>query len=51
MNRVLGSTLQVLEDSEKGTVVEMPGAGHFANLDAPAQFNRILEDWYQEITG
>ncbi len=47
MNRVLGSTLQVLEDSGKGTVVEMPGAGHFANLDDPAQFNRILDNWYQ----
>jgi len=51
MNRVLGSTLQVLEGSEKGTVVEMPGAGHFANMDDPVQFNRILENWYQEITG
>ncbi len=47
MNRVLGSTLQVLEDSEKGTVVEMLGAGHFANLDDPAQFNRTLDNWYQ----
>ncbi len=50
MNRVLGSTLQVLESSEKGTVVEMQEAGHFANLDDPAQFNRILENWYQKIT-
>ncbi len=49
MNRVLGSTLQVLEGLEKGTVVEMQDAGHFANLDDPAQFNRILENWYQEL--
>ena len=51
MNMVLGSTLRVLESSEKGTVIEMAGAGHFANLDGPAQFNRILENWYEEITG
>jgi len=51
INRVLRSTLRVLEDSEKGAVVEMPGVGHFANLDDPPQFNRILENWYQEITG
>jgi len=51
MNRVLDSTLKVLEASEKGTIVEMTGAGHFANLDDPAKFNRILEKWYQEING
>ena len=51
MNRVLDSTLKVLEFSENGHVVEMPDAGHFANLDDPVQFNRILENWYQEITG
>ncbi len=51
MNRVLGSTLRVLQNSEKGTVIEMPGVGHFANLDDPAHFNRILENWYQRTIG
>ncbi len=49
MNRVLGATLQVLESSEWGRVVEMENVGHFANLEDPVNFNRILENWYQEI--
>lgn len=45
INKRLKTTLEVLQQHASATVLELVGAGHFANLDRPADFNRILGDW------
>ncbi len=49
INKALGSTLRVLENSVNAEVIQMAGVGHYANLDAPDEFNRILDGWYSRI--
>ena len=41
-NSNLDTTLDVLEENPDFELVELPGAGHFMNMDAPDDFNKIL---------
>lgn len=43
INRTLDSTLAVIEGREDAWLVDLDGAGHFANLDQPRAFNAALE--------
>lgn len=45
INRTLGSTLAVIEANEHATVIELDGAGHFANLEQPQAFNTAVESF------
>ena len=45
INKSLDSTLAVLQNHSLADIVELPEAGHFANLDRPDEFNRILHGW------
>lgn len=49
INKTLQSTEKVLGNSENAEVIEMPGVGHYANLDCPENFNIILDGWYKRI--
>lgn len=48
INKSLNSTLAVLQKHQSADIVELPGAGHFANLDRPHEFNRILDGWLEK---
>jgi len=43
INRVLGSTLAVIDAREDAHLVDLEGAGHFANLEQPGAFDAALE--------
>ena len=45
INKNLKSTLSVLEQHQTADVETLSGAGHFANLDKPAEFNQMLDHW------
>ena len=47
INRALGSTLAALEDRDDAEVVEIAGAGHFANLEQPAAFDAALRSFLE----
>ena len=54
INIMLGSTLRALKAQAAltglpGRVLELPGAGHLANLDAPEGFNALLEEWLETV--
>ncbi|MEM9218790.1 MAG: alpha/beta hydrolase [Cyanobacteria bacterium P01_F01_bin.150] len=49
INKSLPSTLARLEKRNNTNVIELKGVGHFANLDAPEQFNVILESFLQTV--
>ena len=42
INKNLGSVLEIMEQKPSFELVEMPNAGHFANLENPSDFNEIL---------
>ena len=42
INKNLDTTLEVLRENPDFELVELPGAGHFANMDAPDDFNEVL---------
>lgn len=42
INAQLGSTLAALRATPRFTLAELPGTGHFANLERPVAFDRIL---------
>ncbi len=44
-NRNLASTLAALEGRDDATVVDLAGAGHFANLEQPATFDAALRSF------
>lgn len=43
INKALESTLAALEANPQGRVVPLENTGHFANMEQPEAFNRILE--------
>ena len=49
INAALSSTLAALAGLPHARVVPMAGAGHFANMEQPSEFNRILESFLSEI--
>lgn len=55
INQGLGSTLRAMEEARAAglprRLLELPTAGHIANLDEPEEFNRILELWLDEAGG
>jgi 3-oxoadipate enol-lactonase len=48
INRVLGSTLAVIDAREDAQLVDLAAAGHFANLDQPAAFDAALVGFLQQ---
>ncbi|PXF59636.1 MAG: hypothetical protein C4B59_11150 [Candidatus Methanogaster sp.] len=42
INKNLDTTLAVLRENPDFELVELPGAGHFANMEVPDDFNEIL---------
>jgi pimeloyl-ACP methyl ester carboxylesterase len=51
INAELASTLATLEAAPQARIVPLAGAGHFANMEQPAAFNRILETFLAEAQG
>lgn len=49
INRALASTLPVIEEREDAELVELAGAGHFANLERPSAFDAALEGFLQRF--
>jgi 3-oxoadipate enol-lactonase len=43
VNRTLGSTLQVIDARDDAAVIDLVGAGHFANLERPCAFDDALQ--------
>lgn len=43
INRTLGSTLQVISGREDAVVIDLEGAGHFANLEQPRAFDDAVQ--------
>lgn len=48
INKNLKSTLQVAKNSKNASVIILEEAGHFANLDKPEGFNRIVESFIKK---
>jgi 3-oxoadipate enol-lactonase len=48
INKSLKSTLLVLQHHLSAEILELPAAGHFANLDRPHEFNLTLHKWLGE---
>ena len=42
INKSLRTTLEAMSKNNKAKVVDLKGAGHIANLDAPDEFNQAL---------
>jgi len=51
INRVLDTTLAVIDARENAHLVDLGGAGHFANLEQPAAFDAALEGFIQQHIG
>jgi pimeloyl-ACP methyl ester carboxylesterase len=49
INKRLGPTLETLADHPRFTLRDLPGCGHWANLEAPAAFTRALREFYHEL--
>ncbi len=49
INATLSSTLAAIDRLPHGRVVSLAGAGHFANMEQPQEFNRMLEGFLEEI--
>ena len=47
INRDLPSTLKVVAERDDAELVELPDAGHFANLEARAEFDAALREFLQ----
>jgi len=43
INKNLGPVLEILEQKPYFELIEMPNAGHFANMEKPSDFNEILK--------
>ncbi|MCK4937306.1 MAG: alpha/beta hydrolase, partial [Methanosarcinales archaeon] len=43
INKNLGPVLEILEQNPSFELVDMPNAGHFANMEKPSDFNEILK--------
>lgn len=50
VNLNLRSAEKVLRGNPRGRIVELPAAGHFANLDQPEKFNHTIGTWLQKVT-
>lgn len=54
INIMQGSTLKALKAQTSltglpGQILELPGAGHLANLEDPEGFNALLEGWLEKV--
>jgi 3-oxoadipate enol-lactonase len=45
INRNLKTTLEAIKNNKSASVVKLPEAGHFANLDKTEDFNKIVENF------
>lgn len=45
INAQLGSTIEALGTTPSFRLAELPGAGHFANLEQPAAFEELLAEF------
>jgi hypothetical protein len=45
VNRHLTSTIEVMSRKPECQIIDLHGAGHFANLEKPADFNQALTDF------
>ena len=50
INKQLQSTLEVLESDDAARVLDLHDAGHYANLDNPEAFNRVLSGFLAALT-
>ncbi len=50
INQELGSTYDALNRHGNSTILDLPRCGHFANLEKPERFNRVLRDFIEQIT-
>lgn len=51
INAQLASTLTALRATPRFTLVDLPGTGHFANLERPAAFDRLLARFLASVDG
>ncbi|TVQ22414.1 MAG: alpha/beta hydrolase [Spirochaetaceae bacterium] len=51
INRNLRSTLAAFERAADTRVADVPGAGHYVNLDEPDAFNAVIQDWFGRVCG
>ncbi|TVR53833.1 MAG: alpha/beta hydrolase [Spirochaetaceae bacterium] len=49
INRALASTLAAFETATDARIVDVPGAGHYVNLDEGDAFNAVLKDWFERV--
>ena len=48
INATLSSTLAAIDRLPHGRVVSLADAGHFANMEQPQEFNRMLEGFLEQ---
>ena len=49
INAQLASTLAALRETPRFTLADLPEAGHYANLEVPAAFDRLLADFLATV--
>lgn len=50
INKNLDSTVEAINLNKQASIVILSGAGHFANLDKPMEFNRVVEKFIKSVS-
>ncbi|MCD5426092.1 MAG: alpha/beta hydrolase [Methanosarcinaceae archaeon] len=49
INKVIESTIDAWKEKDNFRLIKMKNAGHFANLDNPEEFNKIIESFLEYV--
>lgn len=49
INNKLKTTIEAIDNNDNASVIKLGQAGHFANLDNPKEFNKIVENFIKSI--
>ncbi len=49
VNKMLKTTLPIIESKKQSQIVDLLDSSHFANMDQPEKFNQLLDEWLDGI--
>lgn len=49
INKNLETTIEAINNNYNASIIKLEQAGHFANLDKPKKFNRIVENFIKSV--
>lgn len=49
INNRLKTTIEAINNNESASIIELGQAGHFANLDKPEEFNKIIKNFIKSV--